>query len=85
MRKMTCLLAGSVFMAPDLGLSAAHAQNLNAEGPYVPKACPTHVTVAPTNVADDPNLNPAVREFLIPLNKIPVRFGNCRNPGRRRY
>ncbi len=40
----------------------------------MPKACSTHVTVAPADVADDPNLDPAVRKFLIPLDKDPSPF-----------
>ncbi|MEJ1974940.1 MAG: alpha/beta hydrolase fold domain-containing protein [Acetobacteraceae bacterium] len=78
MRELKNLLAGAIFMAPVLYLTAAHAQNIGA--PYVPKACSTHVTVAPSNVADDPNLDPAVRKFLIPLNKDPSPFWELPQP-----
>jgi acetyl esterase/lipase len=81
MHKMKNLLAGTILMAPVLSLSAAYAQTpKNIDAPYVPKACSAHVTVAPANVADDSNLDPAVRKFLIPLNKDPSPFWELPQP-----
>ncbi len=75
MRRMRNWLASVAFVAPVLSLTAAYAQDVsNPAAPYVPKACSTHVTVAPADVADDPNLDPAVRKFLIPLDKDPSPF-----------
>jgi len=68
-------------MAPGLGLSAADALDLkNNDAPYVPKACSARVTVAPADVNDDPALDPAVRKFLIPLNKDPSPFWELPQP-----
>lgn len=78
MRNLRNLLMGAVFMAPEIGLSGAHAQNIDA--PYVPKPCSEHVIVAPADVADDPNLDPAVRKFLIPLNRDPSPFWELPQP-----
>src|SRR5437868_3483924 len=81
MREMKNLLAGAILMAPGLGLSPAHVQDLkNIDAPYVPMACSAHVTVAPADVADDPNLDPAVRKFLIPLDKDPSPFWELPQP-----
>src|SRR5580698_6095293 len=78
MRNLRNLLMGAVLMAPEIGLSGAHAQNIDA--PYVPKPCSEHVTVAPADVANDPNLDPAVRKFLIPLDKDPSPFWELPQP-----
>ena len=81
MHEMKHLLAGAILMAPTFGISAAYAQDANNfDAPYVPKACTEHVTIAPANVADDPNLDPAVRKFLIPLNKDPSPFWELPQP-----
>jgi acetyl esterase len=75
------LLAGAVFAASGLGLSMAKAQDAkNFDAPYVPKTSSSSVTAAPANVADDPNLDPAVRKFLIPLNKDPSPFWELPQP-----
>lgn len=74
------LLAGALLMASDLGLSVAHAQDLNMDAPYAPEACSAPVTVAPADVAGDPNLDPAVRAFLGPLNKDPSPFWQLPQP-----
>ncbi len=77
---MKRLSASVVFMAPILSL-AAHAQDVkNINAPYVPKACSAHIAVAPSNVADDPNIDPAVRKFLLPLNKDPSPFWELAQP-----
>lgn len=81
MREIKSLLAGIVFLAPALGLTAVHAQDLNnIDAPYVPKACSTHGTPAPADVAEDPQLDPAVRQFLVPLNKDPSPFWELPQP-----
>ncbi len=54
-REMKNLLAGAILMAPDLGLPAAHAKDMkNIDAPYVPKVCSADVTIAPSDVANDP-------------------------------
>ncbi|MEJ0093944.1 MAG: alpha/beta hydrolase [Methylocella sp.] len=81
MREIKSLLAGAVFMAPLLSLTTANAQDLkNIDAPFVPKACSGHVVVAPHDVADDPNIDPAVRAFLAPLNKDPSPFWELPQP-----
>ncbi|CAN7667280.1 alpha/beta hydrolase [Caballeronia sp. LjRoot34] len=81
MHELKSVLAGAVFVASALSLMAAHAQDVkNIDAPYVPKACSIHVTVAPSNVADDSNLDPTVRQFLIPLNKDPSPFWELPQP-----
>ncbi|MDR8396212.1 alpha/beta hydrolase [Paraburkholderia sp. USG1] len=75
MHEMKNVLAGAVFVGSALSLTTAHAQDVkDNDAPYVPTPCSAHVTEAPSNVADDQNIDPAVRQFLLPLNKDPSPF-----------
>jgi len=57
-------------LLPVLSSAVTHAQDdKRASAPFEPKACSTHVTPAPANVADDPDLAPDVRKFLVEFNK----------------
>ena len=73
-------LLGMGAALPSLSVTPAHAQDgKNASAPFVPKACATHVTPAPA-VADDPDLAPAVRKFLIELDKNSSPFWTLPQP-----
>ncbi len=75
------IILASTFLAGLLSFSAAHAQqSSDFETSYKPRACDEPVTVAPSNVAEDPKLDPAVREFLLPLNKDPSPFWELAQP-----
>ena len=76
--KLAALAIGVSLMTPPTQLTAAPQDAANA--PFEPVACSTQVRPAPANVADDPNLDPAVREFLIPLNKDPSPFWELPQP-----
>ncbi len=67
MTKFRAATATAALMLPAICLNSAHAQSPDA--PYHSPACSMHVTPAPANVADDPDLDPAVREFLVQLDK----------------
>ncbi len=77
---LTALGLGAALL-PALSFAVAHAQNdKGADAPFEPKACSTHVTPAPANVADDPDLLPAVRKFLVQLDKNPSPFWTLPQP-----
>ncbi len=76
------LAAGLTFaLSAAFGCSAAHAQDSAAlDAPYNPPACSISVTPAPANVANDPNIDPQIRQFLVQLNKNPSPFWTFPQP-----
>ena len=69
MARLKYLLIGTC-MLPVLTITNAFAQDEgNVKAPFKPKACSEHVTPATSNVADDLNMGPAVRKFLVKLDK----------------
>jgi acetyl esterase len=81
MRLLAKLLRSTILLMSAVDASAAYAQDgKDFDAPYAPKACSGQVTVAPADVSDDPNLDPAVRKFLIPLNKDPSPFWELPQP-----
>lgn len=77
---LTALGLGAALL-PALSFAVAHAQDdKRASAPFVPKACSAHVTPAPANVADDPDLSPAVRNYLVQLDKNPSPFWTLPQP-----
>jgi acetyl esterase len=69
------LLPGVALILPVLWHNAVHAQTQNdPNAPYNPPACSMNVTPAPADVANDPNIDPAIRAFLVQLNKNPAPF-----------
>ena len=76
------LAAHAAWMLPVLSLTVAQAQDdKTANAPFEPEACSLHVTPAPANVADDPDLAPGVPELLIfSSTRIPVHSGTLPQP-----
>jgi len=61
---------------------AARAQDtVNPDAPYAPPACTTQVTPAPADVANDPDIDPSIRAFLVELDKNPSPFWTLPQPG----
>ena len=80
-RLAAVLAAHAAWMLPVLSLTVAQAQDdKTANAPFEPEACSLHVTPAPANVADDPDLAPGVRKLLIQLNKNPSPFWTLPQP-----
>lgn len=70
-----------VALAVSLSFQAARAQYTGSpDAPYAPPACPTQVTPAPADVANDPNIDPSVRSFLVELDKNPSPFWTLPQP-----
>jgi acetyl esterase len=70
-----------VVLVPVLSFAVSHAQDdKRASAPFEPKACSAHVTPAPANVADDPDLSLPVRKFLVQLDKDPSPFWTLPQP-----
>ncbi len=75
------LAAHAAWMLPVISLAVAQAQDdKSANAPFEPKACSLHVTPAPANVADDPDLAPRVRKLLVQLDKDPSPFWTLPQP-----
>ncbi len=74
------LAAPAAVMLPAFNLSAHAQDDRSSNVPFEPKACSTHVTPAPSNVADDPNLAPGVRSFLVQLDKNASPFWTLPQP-----
>ena len=80
-RLAAALVAHAAWMLPVLSLTVAQAQDdKSANAPFEPKACSLHVTPAPANVADDPDLAPGVRKLLVQLDKNPSPFWTLPQP-----
>ncbi|HEY3598217.1 MAG TPA: alpha/beta hydrolase [Paraburkholderia sp.] len=81
MPRIIKLLRSTILLMSALDLSAARAQETkNFDAPYAPEACSEQITVAPADVGEDAHLDPAVRKFLIPLNKDPSPFWELPQP-----
>jgi acetyl esterase/lipase len=75
------LLAGAAGLLPALAFSSADAQNqTEANLAFTPQACATRVSPATSNVAEDPDIAPPVREFLVKLNKNASPFWELPQP-----
>ena len=80
MAQLKYLLIGTC-MLPVLTITNAFAQDEgNVKAPFKPKACSEHVTPATSNVADDLNMGPAVRKFLVKLDKNSSPFWELPQP-----
>ena len=80
MARLKYLLIGTC-MLPVLTITNAFAQDEgNAKAPFKPKACSEHVTPATSDVADDLNIGPAVRKFLVKLDKNSSPFWELPQP-----
>ncbi|MET3972609.1 hypothetical protein [Bradyrhizobium sp. S3.9.1] len=80
MARLKYLLLGTC-MLPVLAMTTAFAQDEgNAKAPFKPKACSEHVTPATSDIADDLELEPAVRKFLVKLNKNSSPFWELPQP-----
>ena len=53
----------------------------NPDAPYIPPACSTQVTPAPADVANDHDIDPSIRAYLIELNRNPSPFWTLPQPG----
>ncbi len=73
MARAKSILVGAAFILPALGISQAFAAARD-DAAYKPEACARHVKAATSTVAEDPNLAPAIRSFLVKLNKDPSPF-----------
>lgn len=80
MGKLTVLAARAALMLPMIGVAPALAGNADAAAPYVPAPCRTSVTPAPTDVGNDPAIDPAVRAFLVELDKNASPFWELPQP-----
>jgi acetyl esterase len=70
----------AVFLLPLITVPTVHAQAQSyADSPYDPKPCSSESTPVPP-VADDPHLAPAVRGFLVELNKSSSPFWTLPQP-----
>jgi acetyl esterase len=79
LHSLTTLGLGAALL-PALSFSVAQAQgNQSASAPFVPKACSMRVTPA-LSVADDPDLAPEVRDFLVRLDKNSSPFWTFPQP-----
>lgn len=75
------ILAGAAFVLPALVLTPVRAAtNDRADAPYEPKACAAQVKPATSNIAQDRDIAPAIREFLVKLNKNPSPFWELPQP-----
>lgn len=75
------LILWSATILPALALIPADAQDRRgADAPYKPQACSVHVAPAPSDVASDPDIAPAVRKFLVQLNKNASPFWTLPQP-----
>ncbi|MET4421048.1 alpha/beta hydrolase [Bradyrhizobium sp. RT3a] len=80
MARLKYLLLGTC-MLPVLAMTTAFAQDEgNAKAPFKPKACSEHLTPATSDIADDLELEPAVRKFLVKLNKNSSPFWELPQP-----
>ncbi len=80
MARLKYLLLGTC-MLPVMAMTTAFAQDEgNAKAPFKPKACSEHVTPATSDIADDLELEPAVRKFLVKLNKNSSPFWELPQP-----
>lgn len=78
MMRLKYLLAGSCLLSA-LAVSAANAQD-EGNAPFKPKSCSMHVTPATSDVADDSDISPPVRQFLVKLNKNSSPFWELPQP-----
>lgn len=81
MSRAKYFLSGVALILPALWQNAAYAQTQNdPNAPFNPPSCSMHVTPAPANVANDPNIDPDVRAFLVPLDKNSSPFWTLPQP-----
>ena len=81
MKRWKYMLAGVICFLPALTLTNAYAQDEGkASAPYKPEACRTRITSATADVAKDPDIAPAVRKFLVEINKNPSPFWTLPQP-----
>ena len=78
MAQLKHLLAGACLL-PALAFNAANAQD-EGNAPFKPSSCSMRVTPATSNVAEDTDLSPAVRTFLVKLNKDSSPFWELPQP-----
>lgn len=75
------LLRSVAFVLPVLALTPVKADSKPlSDVPYQPQACSQHLTPATANVAKDPDIAPAVRDFLVKLNKDASAFWKLPQP-----
>lgn len=80
MIQLKSLLIGTCIL-PVWTLTNALAQDEgNAKAPFRPKACMERVTPATSDIAGDPDLAPAVRKFLVKLDKNSSPFWELPQP-----
>jgi acetyl esterase len=78
MMHLKCLLAGA-YLLPVLVLTTANAQD-ESNAPFKPKGCSVHVTSATSDVAEDTDMAPGVRRFLVKLDKNSSQFWELPQP-----
>ncbi|MET4023795.1 alpha/beta hydrolase [Bradyrhizobium sp. S3.2.12] len=78
MAKLKYLLAGA-YLLPALAFTTVHAQD-DANAPFKPKGCAMRVTPATSDVAEDTDMAPGVRKFLVKLNKNSSPFWELPQP-----
>ncbi len=79
MSRLKYLSAGVALLLPVATSSVAKAEDA-ASSPFKPAVCVGHVTPATSDIAKDPDLAPAVRDFLIKLNKNASPFWELPQP-----
>ncbi len=80
MARLKYVLMGVCMLHVPLLTSASAQDQGNAKAPFKPKACSEHVATATSHVNDDPDIGPAVRNFLVKLNKNSSPFWELPQP-----
>jgi acetyl esterase len=81
MAQMKHMLVGVAYLLPVLAAATVHAQSAGSlNAPVGPLTCRGPVSAATSNVADDPNIAPKVRDFLVKIDKSPAPFWTYPQP-----
>ncbi len=81
MTRFKCALSSATFMLPILVFGPVNAQaESNSDAPYKPRACSSHEAAATADVAEDTNIAPDVRKFLVKIDKDPSPFWTLPQP-----
>ncbi len=80
MARLKYLLIGACMLRVLLLTNAFAQDQSNAKAPFQPKACTERVTPATSHVGIDPDIGPAVRKFLVKLDKNSSPFWELPQP-----
>ncbi len=80
MARLKYLLIGACMLRVLLLTNAFAQDQSNAKAPFQPKACTERVTPATSHVGNDPDIGPAVRKFLVKLDKNSSPFWELPQP-----